>query len=184
MRYQAAPCPRKKADEIADMHALPYGYGPVIPGRQGAEAEMRVYAAMMLTVLMVAACSSKTPPVGRWEGTYETSDTLIAARMEIDSKGEVFVSAPDATDIGAMSGDDRANMRQKLAQGMAAGWGDVAPRHYDFDGSTFRKPGGIAPQMEWHSSDNTMAMHVYLGTNSIEVALHPVKTFSGNPWAP
>jgi hypothetical protein len=133
-------------------------------------------------VFALAACSGKTPPVGRWEGTYETSDTLIAARMEIDAKGKIFVSAPDATNVGGVSGDDRAAMRQRLAQGLASGWSDVVPHQYDFDGSTFRKPGGIAPQMEWHSSDNTMTMYVYLGTDSIHVALHPVKDFSDNPW--
>jgi hypothetical protein len=135
-------------------------------------------------LVALAACSGKTPPVGRWEGVYETGDTLIAARMEVNAKGEVFVSAPDATNIGGVADADREAMRQRLAQGLASGWGDVGGRHYDFDGSTFRKPGGIAPQMEWHSSDNTMTMYVYLGTDSMHVALHPVKTFSDNPWPP
>jgi hypothetical protein len=143
---------------------------------------MRSVAAVILTAFILCGCSGKTPPTGRWEGTYESSDTLIAARMEINSKGDVFVSAPDATNIGGVSGDDLAAMRQHLAQGLASGWGDVSSRHYDYDGSTFRKPGGIAPQMEWHPSDNSMTMYVYLGTNSVEVALHPVKDFSGNPW--
>lgn len=101
--------------------------------------------------------------------------------MEINAKGKIFVSAPDATNVGGVSGD-RAGIRQRLAQGLASGWSDVVSHQYDFDGSTFRKPGGIAPQMDWHSSDNTMTMYVYLGTDAIHVALHPVKDFSDNPW--
>jgi hypothetical protein len=145
---------------------------------------MRRFILVCFSLIALTACSGKTPPVGRWEGVYETSDTLIAARMEVNAKGVAFVSAPDATNVGGVTGADREAMRQRLAQGLASGWGDVEGRKYDFDGSTFRKPGGIAPQMEWHSSDNTMTMYVYLGTDSIQVALHPVKTFSDNPWPP
>ncbi len=138
---------------------------------------MRSVVAIILTALVLCGCSGKTPPTGRWEGTYESADTLIAARMEINSKGDVFVSAPDATNVG-----DRAATRQSLAQGLASGWSDVPPRHYDYDGSTFRKPGGIAPQMEWHSSDNGITIYVYLVTDTIKVPLHPVKDFSDTPW--
>ena len=141
---------------------------------------MRSVAAVILAALVLSGCSGKTPPVGRWEGTYESGDTLIAARMEVNAKGETFVSAPDATNVGG--GDDRAVLRLRLAQGLSSGWSDVAPREYDYSGGTFRKPGGIAPQMEWHASDNTMTMYVYLGTSTFEVTLHPVKDFSDNPW--
>lgn len=143
---------------------------------------MRRFILVCFALAALTACSSKTPPVGRWEGTYETSDTIIAARMEVNAKGDAFVSAPDATNMGGVTGADREAMRQKLAQGLASGWGDVPGRHYDYDGSTFRKPGGIAPQMEWHSSDNSMTMYVYLGTTSVTVQLHAVKDFSDNPW--
>jgi hypothetical protein len=143
---------------------------------------MRRFFLLCFALTALAACSGKTPPVGRWEGTYETGDTLIAARMEVNAKGEVFVSAPDATNVGGVAGADREAMRQRLAQGLASGWSDVEGRHYDYDGSTFRKAGGIAPQMEWHSSDNTMTVYVYLGTDSIHVALHPVKDFNDDPW--
>lgn len=143
---------------------------------------MRRLILVCVAMFALACCSSKTPPVGRWEGTYDSGDTLIAARMEVDSKANVFVSAPDATNVAGLVGGDRTTMQQRLAQGLASGWPDVAGRHYDYDGSTFRKPGGIAPQMEWHSSDQTMTMYVYLGTRSVQVPLHSVKSFSDNPW--
>jgi hypothetical protein len=145
---------------------------------------MRRFILLCFALLALTACSGKTPPVGRWEGIYESGDTLVAARMEINSKGDVFVSAPDATNIGGVPAIDRTAMRLRLAQGLASGWSDVPGRHYDYDGSTFRKPGGIAPQMEWHSSDNTMTMYVYLGTDTVTVPLHAVKDFSDSPWPP
>jgi hypothetical protein len=147
------------------------------------EQTMRRFILLCCALVALTACSSKTPPAGRWEGTFDSGGTLIAARMEINSKGDVFVSAPDAANLSG-SADDRAAMRLKLAQGLASGWSDVPGRHYDYDGSTFRKPGGIAPQMEWHSSDNSMTMYVYLGTDTVTVPLHAVKDFSDNPWPP
>lgn len=143
---------------------------------------MRSVLAIMLTALVLCGCSGKMPPAGRWEGTYESADTLVAARLQINSKGEVFVSAPDATNIGSVTGADRGALRQRLAQGLATAWSDVPARRYDYDGTTFRKPGGIAPQMEWRASDNSMTMYVYLGTDTVKVPLHPVQDFSDDPW--
>lgn len=131
----------------------------------------------------VSGCSHSAPPVGRWEGVYDTNDTVIAARVEITPKGDIYLSAPDALNIGGSSAEDHAAIRQKLADGLNESWGSVAPRQMDFDGKTFRKPGGIAPQMEWDSSTNTMTVVVYLGTApAVNIALHPVKEFSPDPF--
>ncbi|MGH6870158.1 MAG: hypothetical protein ACREHE_01520 [Rhizomicrobium sp.] len=145
---------------------------------------MRQIAALFFVVLCLAACSRHSqPPAGRWEGAYESGDTMIAARLEIDAKGNIFVSAPDAENISGGE-DARAAIRARLAQGLAAGWGDVQPKNFEFDGSTFRKPGGVAPQIEWNAQANTMTLIVYLGMrDGIRVPLRPVKTFSDDPWS-
>jgi hypothetical protein len=151
------------------------------------EQRMRPVAAALIALisLLPAACSRHNqPPPGRWEGTYEAGDVMIAARLEIDGKGNIFVSAPDAENI---QGDDaaRAAIRKNLAAGLAAGWGDVQPRNFEFDGKTFRKPGGVAPQIEWDSSSNNMVLIVYLGMrDGLRVPLRPVKDFSDDPWPP
>jgi len=36
-----------------------------------------------------------------------------------------------------------AELRQQLASDLATSWDGIAPRPFDFDGDTFRKPGGI-----------------------------------------
>jgi hypothetical protein len=134
-------------------------------------------------LLTVAGCSHSAPPTGRWEGVYDTHDAIVAARVEITAKGDIYLSAPDAMDAGSSSSEDRTAIRQRLADGLNQSWGSVVPRQMDFDGKTFRKPGGIAPQMEWDSASNTMTVILYPGTApEIHIALHPVKDFSPDPF--
>ncbi|HEX4860429.1 MAG TPA: hypothetical protein VFV07_04275 [Rhizomicrobium sp.] len=136
--------------------------------------------ALFAVLLGLTACSHPAPPQGRWEGTYESSDTMIAARLEIEADGQVRVSAPDLLDL---SPDDYANARAKLASDLDSGWDSVAPRTMDFDGETFRKPGGIAPQMIWKAKSKQMWLIVYLGTRPGQrIAMRQVGDFSDNPF--
>jgi hypothetical protein len=144
---------------------------------------MRPLLALVLGTLLLASCSKAPPPVGRWEGTYEAGDTFIAARLEIAPGSQVRISAPDVTDGSIASEDDRVTMRQNMAARLAGGWGEIAPRAMDFDGTTFRKPGGIAPQLDWDAGSKTMTLYVYLGTHpAIKIPLKPVGDFSDDPW--
>ena len=144
---------------------------------------MRPFLALLVCALLLAACSKPAPPVGRWEGTFESGDTFIAARLEIAGGSQVRISAPDVTDSSVASEDDRAQMRQNMAARLAGGWGEIAPRPMDFDGTTFRKPGGIAPQITWDADSKTMTLYVYLGTQpAIHIAMKPVTDFSDDPW--
>lgn len=145
---------------------------------------MRAIVAFLFGAVLLASCSKPAPPpVGRWEGTYESGGTFIAARLELAPNAQVRVSAPDVTDTSIGNEEDRRAMEQNMADRLAGGWGDVEPRPMDFDGTTFRKPGGIAPQIEWEPSSNTMRLYVYLGTQpAIRVTMHPVADFSSNPW--
>lgn len=142
---------------------------------------MRIAALAILAALALSACSQHKPPAGRWEGTYESSDTMLAARLEIADDGQVRVSAPDLLDIGP---DEREAARAKLAADLASEWERVVPRRMDFDGETFRKPGGIAPQMVWKQKSRQMWLVVYLGTRpGLRVAMREVGDFSDNPWS-
>ncbi len=145
---------------------------------------MSRYLAALFVMLALSACSRPAPPAGRWEGTFELSDTMIAARVEAAADGTVRVSAPDMTNIGGASDEDRKAMRQQLADGLASGWTSVVARPFDFDGHIFRKPGGIAPQMIWDKDKKSMTLVIYLGTQpDIDIPLHPVDDFSPNPWS-
>lgn len=146
---------------------------------------MRTFLLLGLLVLglPLAACSKHTPPVGKWEGGYEGGGTLVAARVEVLANGTVRLSAPDYTN--AMGSRDRIEeLRARLAAELAAHWDEVAPRSFDFDGETFRKPGGVAPQMKWDKATNQMTLELYIGANpALPVTLRPVDGFHDNPWA-
>lgn len=144
---------------------------------------MALFAGTLVLVVAVA-CSQSKPPVGRWEGTYEAHDMIAVARLELATNGMVYVSAPDAMTLENASPDERAAIRTHLATGLAAHWGSVEPRNFDFDGKIFRKPGGIAPQMEWHKDSGDIVLILYPGTHpSVRITLHRVKMFSDDPWA-
>jgi hypothetical protein len=143
---------------------------------------MRQILALLFATVLLTACSKSAPPTGRWEGAYDSGQTFVAARVEI-AVGQVRVSAPDITDAGVANDADRAQMRENISERLAGGWGEVEPRPMDFDGTTFRKPGGIAPQIDYDPSSRHLTLYVYLGTQpALKIPLRPVAEFSDNPW--
>ena len=141
--------------------------------------------ALMFVVLAaaLAGCGKPQPPVGKWEGGYEGGGDLVAARVEILANGQVKIMAPDFTN--AIGPREQINqLRAQLAADLANGWSEVAPRSFDFDGKTFRKPGGVAPQMVWDKASNQMTLQLYIGARpALPVPLRPVDGFHDNPWA-
>ncbi|MBU6298219.1 MAG: hypothetical protein KJS68_08230 [Alphaproteobacteria bacterium] len=145
---------------------------------------MRRFAVVLFVTVAVIACSRHSPPVGRWAGNYESNEVMVDARLEILPNGRVRVSAPDMFDIGSVSEDDRAAMHVRLASDLAEGWDQVSPRPMDFDGRVFRKPGGVAPQIEWNPNTHEMRLVFYFGTmRSIHIPMHAVNDFRSDPWA-
>lgn len=133
--------------------------------------------------LVLAACSKPAPPQGNWQGAYDSGDTLVVARVEVMADGKVRLSAPDLTNVQADDPRQRRQMRERLAAELVNGWDDVVPRAMDFDGKTFRRPGGIAPQMTWDKSRKQMTLILYLGSAPpLPIALQRVGAFSDNPW--
>ena len=139
--------------------------------------------AFMLLAAALTACSKPTPPVGKWEGGYEAGGDLVAARVEVLASGQVKVSAPDITN--AMGPRDQIDeLRARLAADLTNSWSEVTPRSFDFDGTTFRKPGGIAPQMVWDKASNQMTLELFIGARpALPVPLRPVSDFHDNPFA-
>ncbi|HEX4635992.1 MAG TPA: hypothetical protein VH189_07400 [Rhizomicrobium sp.] len=140
--------------------------------------------ALLLVVLAtaLAACGKSRPPVGKWEGGTESGGDLVVARLEILPNGQVKVMAPDITNaIGPREHIDE--LRARLAADLANGWSEVTPRTFEFDGKTFRKPGGIAPQMVWDKASNQMTLELYIGARpAVPVPLRPVDDFHDNPF--
>jgi len=133
----------------------------------------------LLACLVLGGCSNVHPPVGRWQGAYEDPALVIVARLEIDSAGHVRVSAPNAiSDKQPLSEGDRAELRSKLEDGLAASWSRVVALPLEFDGHAFHKPGGVAPQLEWDSAAKRMTLIFYSGNRrSVHVPLDAVSDF-------
>ena len=136
----------------------------------------------VVLVAALAGCSKPEPPAGKWEGGYEGGGDLVAARVEILPGGGVKISAPDITN--AIGNRDQIDaMRAQLAADLANGWSEVTPRNFDFDGKTFRKPGGVAPQMVWDKDSNQLTLELYIGARpAMPVPLRPVNDFHDNPF--
>ena len=139
-------------------------------------------AALGVAGVCLGACAPGKPPAGRWEGTFDSGDTLVAVRLEIDKDGAIYLSAPDAMGASA-DPDEREAIRQRLAEGLDQSWPEVPARQMEFDGKAFRKPGGVAPQMIWDPDSKHMFVILYPGTRaSIRVVMHDVADFDSDPW--
>ena len=139
---------------------------------------------LLASLLLVAGCSKPQPPVGKWEGGYDNNGTIVVARVEITASGRVKVSAPDITNLQNAKPEQMAMERSRLAAELVHVWDDVEPREFEFDGKTFRKPGGVAPQMVWDKGSNQMTLQLYIGANpALPVVLRPVDGFHDNPFA-
>jgi hypothetical protein len=139
--------------------------------------------ALLLALAALTGCSKPAPPQGRWEGGYAANGTIVAARVEVEADGQVRVSAPDITNMATARPEQFQQERDRLAADLASGWDGVQPRPLDFDGTTFRKPGGIAPQMVWDKATNQMTLELYIGANpALPVPLRPVDGFHDDPW--
>jgi hypothetical protein len=135
-------------------------------------------ACLLAASAVLAGCSDPKPPLGRWEGAYAGDDAMIVARLEIAPEA-IRVSAPNAfAAFSAMSDAEREAVQRDLTARLAAAWPSIAPSSFTFDGTIFRKPGGVAPQMEWDPEKKRMTLVVYPGLHdSIRLPLQAVDNF-------
>ena len=138
----------------------------------------RFLAVALAGSLALSACADPRPPTGRWEGVYEDGNVIIVARLEIKPDGVIRVSAPNAIIETPVPTDERSALRRQLQERLTASWPYVDPLRLDFDGKAFRKPGGVAPQLEWDGGKKQMTLVFYSGNrSSVHVPLAAVSEF-------
>jgi len=139
---------------------------------------------MLVGLVALTACSGhEKAPVGRWIGHMDTAEAMVIAWLEIFPDGSVKVSAPDILGVGELPAERKAALQARLAKKLSEAWPEVASRKMDFDGEVFRKPGGIAPQMEWNPKKREMKLVFYFGLHkSMRIRMQAVSDFSSDPW--
>ena len=128
--------------------------------------------------LLLAACSKPAPPVGKWEGGYESGGAGrdIAQRPSQDQRAGNHLNHRQP----------RADRRTACAPiGRAGEWLERSvAAHLRLHGKTFRKPGGIAPQMVWDKASNAMTLELFIGAKpALPIPLRPTDDFHENPFA-
>ncbi|MGB8600755.1 MAG: hypothetical protein WCD42_01015 [Rhizomicrobium sp.] len=144
----------------------------------------RISVLLLAGLAFLAACShGEKPPTGRWIGQIDSADVMVDARLEILADGTVKLSAPDILGAGELSDDERTMLHNRVAEQLEASWSKAPVRRMDFDGKVFRKPGGVAPQMEWNPQTHEMKVVFYFGMQrSIRISMIRVSDFSSDPW--
>ncbi len=144
----------------------------------------RIYILMLAGLVMLAACSGQDhPPDGRWIGHMDTPDVMVVAWLEFLEDGTLKVSAPDILGVGNIQESEKTRLHARLSRRLLAHWSEVEPRRMDFDGRVFRKPGGIAPQIEWDPDTRDMKLVFYFGLHkSIRIRMRQVSDFRSDPW--
>jgi len=139
--------------------------------------------ALFLALLLLAGCGKPQPPIGKWEGGTVSGGTIVVARVEIGAGGLIRVSAPDATNLEGAKPEVQMAQRAELQADLVNNWDGIKPRELDFDGKTFRKPGGVAPQMIWDKATGQMTLEIFIGARpAMPVVLHPVPEFHDDPF--
>jgi hypothetical protein len=138
-----------------------------------------ILRASLAAALLLAACAKTPAPAGKWEGLYEDDGLIVAVRLEIDDGGIIRVSAPNAVmEKRNPSRAEREEIRADLTMRLDRSWPSVRPLPLEFDGEAFRKPGGVAPQLEWDSRAAQMTMIYYSAARpSVRVKLERVEEF-------
>jgi hypothetical protein len=137
-----------------------------------------ILSASLAAALLFSACARTPAPTGKWEGFYEDEGLAVAVRLEIDNAGIVRVSAPNAIIENKPSQAERSEIRADLVLKLDRSWPSVRPLPLEFDGEAFRKPGGVAPQLEWDAKNARMTMIYYSPSRpSVRVRLEAVEEF-------
>lgn len=136
-------------------------------------------AGLIFLALTLASCGQKTAPEGRWEGFKETTDWLLAVRLQVEGNNAIRASAL-SINITGLSLPERYALRSKLKQALVDQWSRAPRGEVDFDDNVLVKHGGFAPLFSYDPKRRTMTFHFYArGKLTEKVTCTPVMEFAG-----
>jgi hypothetical protein len=143
----------------------------------------RLYATAFLgmSILLLTACSSDPAPVGRWEGYHESSDWIVAVRLQVEP-GNMIRATALSVDVSGTSASEHARNARTIKRALPVQWETATRGEIDFRSNTLTRKNGNAPLFVYAPADRSMTFHFYaFGKLTRRVHLDPVKEFTGPP---
>lgn len=127
--------------------------------------------------LLLASCGASEAPLGRWEGVSESTNWLVAVRLQVDP-GNVIHSTALSINVSDTALPERAMLSDKIRSMLPDEWERATSSKVDFVNNVIRRAGGFAPMFVYDPGKGTMTFNFYGGGKHAEhVKLHPVKNF-------
>lgn len=138
----------------------------------------RVFGLVVLLTLTLAGCGKGDAPQGRWEGYSQSSQWLVAVRLQVD-KGNVIHSTALSVNVAGVSLTRRMELAREIKSALTRQWPMAAAGEVDFKDNVITKAGGYAPLFVYDPKSHAMTFQFYAGGRLTErVKLHPVRQFA------
>jgi len=131
-----------------------------------------------LTLSWLTACGNSQAPQGRWEGFSESSDWLVAVRLQVDSGNTIHATALSVS-VDGISLPRRMDLARKIKTTLIEKWPEAVVGKVDYNDGTLTKAGGFAPLFAFDRKSGAMTFYFYAGGKLTErIKLYPVKHFT------
>jgi len=137
------------------------------------------FAILLVSALAfaLACCSREEAPPGKWEGMSQSSDWLVAVRLQVDH-GNIIHATALSVPVSNTTLPERMDLSRKIKAMLAEAWKDAPVGKVEYSGNTITREGGVAPLFVYQPAMNIMTFNFYgAGRLSERVKLYPVKEF-------
>jgi hypothetical protein len=135
-------------------------------------------ALMGLLVWLLAGCSSEQAPVGRWEGHLESSDWILAVRLQVEPGNTIRATAL-SVDVSEASLAERAQTARTIKRALIVQWQTATRGDVRFSNNILTRKSGTAPLFVYSPEDKSMTFNFYaFGKLTKRVYLEPVEEFT------
>ena len=135
-------------------------------------------ALMGLLIWLLAGCSSEEAPVGRWEGHLESSDWILAVRLQVEP-GNIIRATALSVDVSEASLAEREQTARTIKRALPVQWETATRGEVRFNNNILTRKNGTAPLFVYAPEDRSMTFNFYaFGKLTKRVHLNPVEEFT------